>query len=133
MRCEIRLIGNKKISARMDNFEIITDQFVESGDESSAPSPFDLYLASMGTCAGHYVNEFCKKRKIPTENIKIFQDVDYDSSKKLISKVSIIIHIPGDFPKKYINGLVNAAEICTVKRSIQNPPKFEIKVRSQQD
>ena len=42
-------------------------------------------------------------------------------------KITIDIQLPPDFPEKYRESVVNVAELCKVKKSIANPPVFEIK------
>jgi len=34
--------------------------------------------------------------------------------------------LPFDFPEKYKAAVINAAELCAVKKTINHPPKFEI-------
>ncbi len=53
MEMQISLAGGKKVDARFKGFTIRTDQPESSGGENSAPSPFDLFLGSIGTCAGY--------------------------------------------------------------------------------
>ena len=123
---EIIFVGNKKVNASYNGHIIKTDQPVPSGGENSAPSPYELFLASIGTCAGVYVKSFCDNRNLPTENIKLIQSFEYDSKTRLPSRISINIQLPVDFPEKYREALINAAELCAVKRTIANPPVFEI-------
>ena len=52
MEMRIRFPGNKKVNADFDGFSLATDQPIEAGGDGSAPAPFDLFLASIGTCAG---------------------------------------------------------------------------------
>jgi len=42
----------KKVFADYGGFTIETDQAVKAGGDGSAPAPFNLFLASLGTCAG---------------------------------------------------------------------------------
>ena len=67
MDMEIFFPGNKKVSANYRGFRIDTDQPVGAGGDGSAPAPFDLFLASIGTCAGIYVLQFLQQRGLPTE------------------------------------------------------------------
>ncbi|MDO9255083.1 MAG: OsmC family protein [Bacteroidales bacterium] len=122
----ITLDGGKIITAHHQGHDIITDQPEAGGGTNSAPAPFDLFLASIGTCAGIYVKSFCDQRGIPTENIKIIQSVDYDMQKRLPSKIKLDIQLPVDFPEKYRNAVLSAADLCAVKRAIADPPVFEV-------
>jgi putative redox protein len=126
MDMEITFEGNKKINANLNGHVIKTDQPVTSGGENSAPSPYDLFLASIGTCAGIYVKSFCDNRNLPTENIKLIQSLEFSPESKFPAKISLKIMLPADFPEKYKEALINVAELCAVKRTIANPPVFDI-------
>ena len=123
---EITFNGGKIVTAHCHGHEIKTDQPVNSGGENSAPSPFELYLASIGTCAGIYVKSFCDNRQIPTDNIKIVQTVEYDKESGLPVNILIDIQLPADFPEKYKASVIHVAELCKVKKSIKKPPEFKI-------
>lgn len=123
---EITLDGGKVITAHLRNHIIRTDQPVAGGGGDTAPSPFELYLASIGTCAGIYVKSFCDRREIPSDGIRIIQNIEFDPEKRVPSRISLDIQLPADFPDKYRDAVINAAELCTVKKSIHNPPAFEI-------
>ena len=127
MDMEITFAGGKKVNASFKGHVHKTDQPVTSGGDNSAPSPFELFLASIGTCAGVYVKSFCDQRNLPTENIKLVQSLIINPETKLPSNISIEIQLPADFPEKYKDALVNVAELCAVKRTIANPPVFDIK------
>jgi putative redox protein len=126
MDMEITFAGGKKINANLNGHLIKTDQPVTSGGENTAPSPYDLFLASIGTCAGIYVKSFCDNRNLPTENIKLIQSLEFTPESKSPSKISLKIVLPADFPEKYKEALINVAELCAVKRTIANPPVFDI-------
>jgi len=123
---EITFEDGKVVTAHCRGHLIKTDQPENSGGKDSAPSPFELYLASIGTCAGIYVKSFCDHRNIATDKIKLIQIVDYDSETKLPANIRIEIQLPPDFPEKYRKSVVEVAELCKVKKSIKNPPLFEI-------
>lgn len=126
MQMEILLAEGKKVNASFNGHVIKTDQPVRIGGENTAPPPFDLFLASLGTCAGFYVKIFCEKRDIPTENIKIIQTMEIDEATRMIGKIKLDIKLPADFPEKYKDAVVNSANLCAVKKQIQNPPEFEV-------
>ena len=78
MNIEITFGAGKKVNAHVKNHIIKTDQSLSAGGEGSAPEPFTLFLASIGTCAGIYVKSFCDQRGIPSENIKLLQTMYYN-------------------------------------------------------
>jgi ribosomal protein S12 methylthiotransferase accessory factor len=121
--------GGKQVTAHYDGFDIATDQGVDSGGEATAPEPYDLFLASLATCAGYYVLRFCDSRSIPTDGISIRQRWERDPSKKLV-RIAIEIRVPPEFPAKYHKALVRAANTCSVKKTILDPPEIVTSVES---
>lgn len=126
MSMEIVFTGGKKIEARFDGLVVKTDQPKDDGGEGTAPAPFDLFLTSLGTCAGFYALSFCQERDISTEGMKIVLDAPWDEEAGLVKKVSMKINLPSGFPEKYKLAIVKAAELCTVTKHLQSPPIVEV-------
>ena len=66
MDMEINFPGGKQVTSTYNGFTVTTDLPKNEGGDGTAPAPFDLFLASIGTCAGVFVVFFCDSRKIPT-------------------------------------------------------------------
>lgn len=126
MDIKVEFAGNKKVYAKINDFVIETDQPEFAGGDNSAPAPFELFMASIATCAGIYVKMFCDNRKLPTENIEITQNAEYNNETGLPTKISINIKLPSDFPEKYKDAVIKVAEKCKVKQTIASKPNFEI-------
>ncbi len=124
---EIVFPGNKKVDAIFDGKVIKTDQPIQAGGDGTAPAPFDLFLASIGTCAGIYVLGFCQARGIPTDGIKLIQRMNYNYQKRLFDKIELEIILPPEFPEKYKAAVINAADNCAVKKHLLNPPEIIVK------
>jgi ribosomal protein S12 methylthiotransferase accessory factor len=122
---QITFPGGKKVAAQWHGFEIMTDQPAPVG-EGTAPTPFDLFLASLGTCAGIFALGFIQSRGLSAEGLGIAVNFERDETTHLLSKTVMKITPPKDFPAKYLPALVKAAEQCLVKRTMDNPPAFEI-------
>lgn len=132
MEMKITFPGGEKVNAEFNGWTIATDQPMAAGGEGSAPSPFDYFLASLGTCAGIYVLSFCQQRQISTTGLALTQRMEFtttDDGKKRLSKVAIDIDLPPGFPEKYRNAISKTAGLCTVKKVLMNPPEFEINTR----
>jgi len=119
--------GGKKVNADFNGFTILTDQAEYAGGEGAAPEPFSLFLASIGTCAGIFVLSFCQSRGIPTEGIRLVQSHFAKESGRGIGKIEIAIELPLDFPEKYKDAVISAANLCAVKKHIMEPPEFIVK------
>jgi ribosomal protein S12 methylthiotransferase accessory factor len=88
--------------------------------------PFDLFLASIGTCAGIYVLGFCKQRNLPIEGIQIVQRSHTNPDTGMVDVIDLEIVIPSTFPEKYRDSLIRSAELCKVKKHMEQPPRFNV-------
>lgn len=113
--------GGARVDAHYGPFTVATDQ----PPESSAPPPFALFLASLGTCAGIYVLAFCRRRGIDTEGLRIIQRVQ-GGPDGMVKHVGLEIQLPPEFPEKYRAALIRAAEQCAVVKHLEQPPVVEV-------
>jgi ribosomal protein S12 methylthiotransferase accessory factor len=127
MEMTVTFPGGARVDAQLGSHTIRTDQPVRSGGDDSAPAPFSLFLASIGTCAGIYVLGFCSQRGLPTEGIQIVQRMVPDTRTGLIGRIELDITVPPAFPAKYHEALVRAASQCAVKKHLETPPGFEVR------
>jgi putative redox protein len=123
---QVTLPGGSRVDAEYRGFTIKTDQPIRDGGSGTAPSPFDLFLGSLATCAGYYVLAFCRERRIPTEGITLSMTMERPQGSKLITRIAIVIHLPAGFPEKFKTAVIKAAEACAVKAHLAHPPAFEI-------
>ena len=126
MSIKVTFPGNLKVDAAVNGFTIHTDQPVQGGGDGTAPAPYDLFLSSLATCAGIYILSFCRSRNLPTDNISIEQDLEFDPIQHKVSKITMAINVPKDFPEKYYEALVRSANMCAVKKTLQDPPEFDV-------
>ena len=123
MEMEIVFPGQAQVDAVMGNMVITTNQ------DGTAPAPFGLFLASIGTCAGIYVLSFCQHRNLPTDGIRIVQRMHSNPATRMIERVDLDIIVPPDFPEKYHDALIRAADQCAVKKHLEQPPTFNVQTR----
>jgi putative redox protein len=101
--------GGSRVDAHFRGHTVATDQ----PPVDSAPMPFEIFLASIGTCAGIYVLGFCKQR-------------NHAASNGMVQKIDLEIQVPPTFPAQYYDALIRSAELCKVKKTLENPPSFEV-------
>lgn len=125
MDMRVTFPGNLQVAAEYKGFTILTDQPVRSGGDETAPAPFDLFLASLATCAGFYMLQFLRKRDLPTEQASVTMRTTKDSETGMISNVTLELHLPPEFPEKYRDAVIHAVNLCSVKKHLHNPPQID--------
>lgn len=127
MEMMIDFPGGARVDAHFGPFIVATDQPPQGGGQGSAPTPFDTFLASLGTCAGIYVLGFCRRRGIDPQGIRLLQRVEYDGPTGQVKTIRLDLQLPPNFPEKYKSAVIRAAEQCKVKQLLDRPPVFDVK------
>jgi putative redox protein len=126
MEMEITFPGGARVDASFGPHTVRTDQPTKNGGDGSAPTPFQLFLASIGTCAGIYVLGFCRQRGLPSEGIRLVQRLRVEPATGMVGQIDLEIRVPADFPERYRDALVRSAEQCAVKKHMESPPRFSV-------
>jgi ribosomal protein S12 methylthiotransferase accessory factor len=126
MEMKVYFPGGKRVYADYGGFTIETDQPARGGGDDSAPAPFDLFLASIGTCAGIFALGFMQQRGIDPAGSSLRMTPQFDPTVGLITRIDLDLTLPDGFPEKYESAIVNAMNLCTVKKHLHQPPEFAI-------
>ena len=121
---EITFPGGLSVDATYRGHTVHTDQPVSHGGGGTGPAPFDLFLASIGTCAGIYALQFCQQRDLPTDGLRVTLEPERGEGR--IARLRLAVELPQGFPEKYRDAILRAVDQCAVKRHIFEPPEFEV-------
>lgn len=128
MSIKIFFEGNKKVNAEINGLTVKTDQPITVGGEGTAPTPFEVFLSSLGTCAGIFIKSFCDQRGINTGKMYIIQDFEFNPIQKIAERINLEIHVPPAFPDKYDSALISTASLCTVKRHLREDITVDVRI-----
>lgn len=126
MEITAHFAGNMRVNATIGDHVIETDQSVANDGDGAAPEPFDLFLASIVTCAGSYALSFMKTRGIDPAGARLTMTVERDQDTRLLTDVRLTLHLPPGFPEKYRTAVRRAMDKCSVKRCMLAPPVFSV-------
>ena len=121
MEMVIDFPGGSRVDAHVGPFTVATDQ----PPDASAPSPFAMFLVSIGTCAGIYVLGFCQQRGLPTDGLRIVEKT-HAGADGMVERIELGVELPADFPGKYRDAVIRSAEQCTVKKHLERPPIIDV-------
>ncbi|HVY47357.1 MAG TPA: OsmC family protein [Minicystis sp.] len=120
---EITFPEGQRVLARLDEPGLSGDA-PGGRDAASAPTPIDLFLASLATCAGVFALGFCRTRGLDTQRLRLVQRHVRDEATGLLETVRIELHVPEGFPSRYEGAVVRAA--ADVASTIPGAPTLEV-------
>lgn len=122
----VTLPGGRRVDAQVGAHVVHTDQPRAAGGEESAPTPFQLFLASIGACAGIFVQGFCATRGLPTADIRI-RERPHFADNGVLASVDLDIELPPTFPEKYRDAVLKVVQQCSVKKAIAAQPQINVR------
>ena len=110
--------GSQKVDIAYKSFTIHTDQSIENEGDETAPEPFELFLAALGSCAGIYAKSFCDAREISTRDMRLTLEATFKEGKKQMQGIQIVLYVNQAFPEKYIRAVIKSMDGCAVKNQL---------------
>lgn len=126
MEMVTRFPGGARVDTEFGPYLVRMDQPPKAGGEGLYPTPFEIFLASIGACAGTYVLAFCRQRGLATEDVRIVQSWERDPGTSLVRTIRLEIHVPPEFPARYLPALIHVADQCTVKKHLESAPRIAL-------
>jgi ribosomal protein S12 methylthiotransferase accessory factor len=124
MELRVTLEGGKRVAVQVGRHLIVTDQPAREGGGDTGPAPYDLFLASIATCAGFYVKSYCENKGIDSSDIEVTLRTQRDPETKQTAGFVTTIYVPPELPQKLHAVLRKVAEQCAVKKTIMCNPEF---------
>lgn len=97
--------------------EVVTGQ--------GGPSPFELFIASLGACAAITIDTYCQQKNLCADGLTIDIEVVRNEQTRMADKLIYQYTIPRDFPQEDVPKIIRAANACFVKKHLAKPPQFE--------
>lgn len=126
MEMKIAYRSGKKFIATCRGKQLIIDQPLENGGTDEGMTPPEAFIASIGSCMGVYVLNYCRNANINPTDMILSIEWDKAKSPARISKINVEIKIPKSKMKERSEAILKVANHCLVHQTLLQPPKMEI-------
>jgi uncharacterized OsmC-like protein len=116
---ELTFPGGHKTKSSLRGFEIDTDYPKYLGGDESAPAPWHIFLASLASCQGIHIRNYCAEYNLPYEKIKItLEPIASANDPDWFTDFNLEVHLPEGFPEEHIEPMLAAAKSCRVVKHL---------------
>lgn len=109
------------------------DQPKEAGGSDAAPTPVELFVASLASCVAHYVRRYLVRHSLPTEGMAVGADFTMADRPARVGQITVSIDVPEGVPDERRAALLAVASHCTVHNTLDDPPKVSIDLAASSD
>ena len=108
---------------------LTVDQPVEAGGTDKAPTPTELFAASLAACVAFYAGRYLDRHGYDRTGLRVHADFDMAHDRPArVAAIRISVHPPAGFPADRIPALTAVAGHCTVHNTLEHPPEVTITI-----
>lgn len=124
MRVEHR--GGDRFDISVRGHIITVDQPVKDGGDDTAPTPTELFIASLASCVAFYARRYLARHNLPTEGLAVEATFDMGSKPARVAGITLRVILPDGVPAERRDALLAVATHCTVHNTLETTPDVSI-------
>ena len=129
MEVLIEHLGSVQFEIQARQHKITSDQPPENGGFDEGMTPPELFLASLGSCAGFYAAQYLKKRGLATEGTRVRVTADKVPGPARLDNLRIEVELPLEVEDANRKGVEDAVHHCLIHNTLLQPPSITIDVQ----
>lgn len=119
--------GGDRFEIEVRGHRILVDQPVQDGGEDSAPTPTELFAASLASCVAHYARRYLARHGLPTEGLAVNARFAMAEDRPArVGRIHVQLDLPAGVPGERRAALLAVASHCTVHNTLENPPDVTV-------
>jgi len=121
--------GDMLFESKIGNHSIIIDVPPDMGGTDRGPTPPQIFIASLGSCIGAFVANYCNNTGIDTTDMTVDATFDKVEDPTRLVNIKVQVNLPhGDYEKRK-KALLRVAEHCPVHETICNLEGIDITIQ----
>ena len=118
--------GGDQFDVAVRGHVISVDQPIEAGGEDTAPTPTELFVASLASCVAFYARRYLARHDLPTRGLAVEATFDMSARPARVSGVDLRVILPVGVPPERRDALLAVASHCTVHNTLTSAPAVSI-------
>jgi len=129
MEVFIEHLGDLQFEIKARTHTIACDQPAGNGGYDEGMTPPELFLASLGSCAGFYAAEYLRKQKLATEGTRIKVTAEKAKDPPRLADFRIEVDLPVELSEQHRAGVENAIRHCLIQNTLLQPPRISVEIK----
>lgn len=128
-RLEVIHVEGDAYSVDVREHRLRVDQPLEAGGTDTAPTPTELFAASLATCVAFYAGRYLHRHDLPRAGLRVRTEFTMATDHPArVTSLHLVIVPPPELPEQRRAALLAVASHCTVHNTLQQPPEIDIEL-----
>jgi uncharacterized OsmC-like protein len=124
---DVRFVAGEAYEVAVRGHRLVVDQPADAGGQDSAPTPTELFVASLATCVAFYAGRYLTRHGYSREGLAVSVGYDMATDRPArVRGVRLRVHVPDGVPPQRWAALRAVVSHCTVHNSLAVPPSVTI-------
>jgi putative redox protein len=119
--------GGDRLRIEARGHEVFTDQPIHDGGDDAAPTPTELFVASLAACVAFYAERFLRRHQLPAEATTVTARYTWAENPHRVGAIELTVLVPG-LPDAKREAFSRVIDHCTVHNSLRRPPDVLVSV-----
>lgn len=127
----VRYLGGERYEIAVRDHTVSVDQPVDGGGDDAAPTPTELFVASLAGCVAFYAGRYLTRRGLSREGLGVAATYRMATDRPArVTDIRLTVHVPSALPPDRWPPLRAVVEHCTVHNSLTSPPEVSIRLET---
>jgi putative redox protein len=123
----VRFVAGESYAVAVRGHQVLVDQPASAGGLDTAPTPTELFIASLATCVAYYAGRYLTRHGYSRDGLRVTAAFDMATDRPArVSGIRLTVHVPADVPAQRWPALQAVVSHCTVHNTLTVPPDVSI-------
>jgi len=124
---DVRYVAGEAYEVAVRGHRLVVDQPADAGGRDSAPTPTELFVASLAACVAFYAGRFLTRHGYSRDGLAVSMGYSMTSDRPArVSGIRLRVRVPAGLPPQRRAALRAVVSHCTVHNSLASPPSVTI-------
>ncbi|MET8130586.1 OsmC family protein [Streptomyces sp. NPDC005251] len=130
-RLDVTHVDGDAYEVDIRGHRILVDQPVDAGGTDIAPTPVELFAASLATCVAFYAGRYLQRHGLPRDGLRVRSEFTMATDRPArVDSLRLVVVPPQELPTRRHAALLAVASHCTVHNTLHEPPEIRIEMES---
>jgi len=124
---DVRFVAGEAYEVTVRGHRLVVDQPADAGGQDSAPTPTELFVASLAACVAFYAGRFLTRHGYSRDGLAVSAGYEIATDRPArVAAVRLSVRVPAGLPPERRAALRAVVSHCTVHNSLASPPAVTI-------
>ncbi|MEV4069870.1 OsmC family protein [Nonomuraea fuscirosea] len=125
---EVTHAGGEAYAITVRQHTLLCDQPADLNGDDAAPTPTELFVASLAACVAFYAGRYLDRHRLPRQDLRVSAEFTMATDRPArVGEIRLRVSASG-VPEQRRPGLLAVASHCTVHNSLHQPPEISVEL-----